>query len=459
MSARAKETCAHLLTSFAESLFTAATYESTTMNSHFRLALRRAIVIVSTTRCWTSTRRELVLAREQRIHTTPNHSSIISVYTAVDLQTKSYPIETSSTSATMTKSTHSSKNTSNSRTRRIYSSLGFSKAYNFVFYFIFAGALLGFALARFMYLNFNGQFCAPNPASGDSAAPGECYYYTRFTRDKIGIMLHLAGILPASLLVVLQFTPFIRHRWILIHRISGYVAVLLYIVSLVGALMIARHAFGGGLDVQVWVGFVGIGVLICFILAIVNVKRLQIEQHRAWMLRGWFYAGSIITSRFVMIIAAMLVSNKDYYIVWPCAKIAATIADGMDLASEYPACASYADGSNLAQVSAVLADMDGTSSVNAGAALNVNFGMALWLAFAIHAVGIEVYLHLTPKEAERLRQVSYTRQLEAGMSNPGSAGLTADRLGDAEKWVAEDVKASNSKPAKLEDRFVDGGTK
>ena len=102
-------------------------------------------------------------------------------------------------------------------------------------------------------------------------------------------MLHLAGILPASILACVQFTPFIRHKWIIIHRISGYLAVLLYIVSLVGALMIAHMAFGGGLDVQVWVGFVGIGVLICFVLAIVNVKRLQIEQHRAWMLRGWFY--------------------------------------------------------------------------------------------------------------------------------------------------------------------------
>ena len=109
----------------------------------------------------------------------------------------------------------------------------------------------------------------------------------------------------------------------------------------------------------------------------------------------------------------------------------------------YPACASYADGSDPNAVSAVLANMGGASAANAGAALNVNFGMALWLAFAIHAVGVEVYLHLTPREAERLRQVSYTRQLEAGMSRPGSAGLTADRLGDAKPWIAEDRRASN----------------
>lgn len=52
-------------------------------------------------------------------------------------------------------------------------------------------------------------------------------------------------------------------------------------------------------------------------------------------------------------------------------------------------------------------------------------------------------LHLTPREAERLRKVSYSRQLEAGMNHPGSAGLTADRLGDAEKWRNGESQASN----------------
>ncbi|KAF2624932.1 hypothetical protein BU25DRAFT_493254 [Macroventuria anomochaeta] len=88
--------------------------------------------------------------------------------------------------------------------------------------------------------------------------------------------------------------------------------------------------------------------------------------------------------------------DKGHYIVWPWAKIAHTIADDMDLVAEYSACASYADGSDPTKVSAVLADINGdASAANAGAALDVNFGMALWLAFAVHAVGIEVYaIHL-----------------------------------------------------------------
>jgi hypothetical protein len=147
-------------------------------------------------------------------------------------------------------------------------------------------------LARAMYLDFDGHFCpAEARNNGTGAAPGECYYYRNFLRYKVGILLHLAGVLPASVLAVVQFTPFIRQRWIVVHRICGYLAIILYMISLVGVLMIARHALGGSLDVQAWCGFVGFGVLACFALSVYNIKQLQIEQHRAWMLRGWFYVG------------------------------------------------------------------------------------------------------------------------------------------------------------------------
>jgi NADH:ubiquinone oxidoreductase subunit 6 (subunit J) len=336
--------------------------------------------------------------------------------------------------------------------RRVYNPLGFTHAYNFWLWFIFGGALTGFVLARLSYLNFSQNMCPSSgpSSSGNSAAPGECYYYLTFTRYKIGILLHLAGVLPASLLAVLQFTPFIRRRWIMLHRIGGYAALLLYVVGLIGALMITRHSFGGGLDVQVSVGLLGIGVLGCFIVSYINVKRLQIEQHRAWMLRAWFYAGTIITSRLITVIAAQIINKRGYYAVWTCAKIAATITEASNLTSSYPSCKAFVDGSNFDAVSLVEATFGAGDTANTGAALNVVFGMALWLSMAMHAFGVEVYLHLTPREAQRLRQVSYQRQLEAGMRNPGSAGLTADRLGDAEKWVpAEKKEESISIPASM----------
>jgi hypothetical protein len=38
---------------------------------------------------------------------------------------------------------------------------------------------------------------------------------------------------------------------------------------------------------------------------------------------------------------------------------------------------------------------------------------------------------MTPAEAERLRQVSYERQLARGFKRPGFAGVVAERFGDA----------------------------
>ena len=48
------------------------------------------------------------------------------------------------------------------------------------------------------------------------------------------------------------------------------------------------------------------------------------------------------------------------------------------------------------------------------------------------------------EEAQRLRKISYQRQLEAGMKKPGRAGLTSDRLGDADLWEYTDAERKES---------------
>ena len=62
----------------------------------------------------------------------------------------------------------------------------------------------------------------------------------------------------------------------------------------------------------------------------------------------------------------------------------------------------------------------------------------------MHGVGVEMYLNLTSAEGERLRNVSYERQLEAGYKHPGSAGLTSDRWGDVPAWQPAKAKGSTT---------------
>lgn len=101
--------------------------------------------------------------------------------------------------------------------------------------------------------------------------------------------MYLATIFPAALLVVFQFVPAIQHRFLIAHRVNGYAVLALSLVSTVGALMSARNAFGGGLNTQLGVGVIEIAFVVCLALGYINMKRLQLEQHQAWMLRGWFY--------------------------------------------------------------------------------------------------------------------------------------------------------------------------
>ena len=173
--------------------------------------------------------------------------------------------------------------------RKIYNPLGFSRGYSFVLWFIFSGAFAGFILARLQYLDFSGIYCSPDPSSAEGAMPGECWYYVRVPRYKVGIILHLATILPAGLLACVQFTPFIRHKALILHRINGWLVVLLSFAGTAAAMMIARISFGGGLDAQMAAGALAIMFIGSLVMAVVNIKLLQIEEHRAWMLRAWFY--------------------------------------------------------------------------------------------------------------------------------------------------------------------------
>lgn len=127
----------------------------------------------------------------------------------------------------------------------------------------------------------------------------------------LGMQLHLFTILPATLLACLQFIPVIRHKVLLFHRLNGYVAIVLTQISSAGVLMIARHAFGGDFATQTWAGATVILTTLGLLMAYINIKLLQIDQHRAWMMRAWVWFGTIITIRIIMIISAQIISITD----------------------------------------------------------------------------------------------------------------------------------------------------
>jgi uncharacterized membrane protein len=307
--------------------------------------------------------------------------------------------------------------------------LGFKKSYNAILFCIFAPILFLFALSRLKCLSIE-RIWAPE------SAPGAWYWYHK-GHERVGISLHLGTVLPSGLLAVLQFIPTIRQKFRHFHRINGRIILLLLVASNAGALMIARHSFGGTVETQTGIGFLVIMTTISGTLATYNIKQLQIEQHRAWMLRLWFYLGSIITLRPVLVLATLIVSQtQEYRNVWSCHQIEWTweyLQAGNYLHS-YPQCANNS-GINGRYVPVLANLLNSSDPAQVGTSLQINFGMAIWLAIALHMIGVEIYLQLTPREAARLRMESYKRQLAAGYENPGSTGLVLEKFGDADPWV------------------------
>ncbi|UKZ75119.1 hypothetical protein TrVFT333_002791 [Trichoderma virens FT-333] len=327
--------------------------------------------------------------------------------------------------------------------RHLYNPIGSAKGYNTVLWFITCGALLGFSLAKLLAIGLRGQFCNLGQDTVGTAGPGKCFYYLQ-PPYSIGIVLHPACILPAGILTCFQFVPVIT----ILHRVNGYIVLLLTLVGMAGAFISTPVSYGGAFEIQTGIGVLSVAFLVCLAMAVINIKRLQIEQHRAWMIRAWVYTGSVITLRLIQILTAYIVSSLDtYYISMPCDKLAFTVANDTVTRESYPECAGFLSVQSTGHFASVRARLSGSvNAAEAAAALNVGFGVGLWLAAFIHVIAVEIYLNLTPAEHERLREYSYKRQVEAGRKNPGRAGLTVDRFGDAEIWAPKSVSKAIYNP-------------
>jgi hypothetical protein len=91
-----------------------------------------------------------------------------------------------------------------------------------------------------------------------------------------------------------------------------------------------------------------------------------------------------------MAITALIISGDEYFSPRPCAQIDYVLGQNQTRAS-FPECNAFYSGETPKKRVLVPANMN-TSAMTAGATLGLSFGTALWLALAIHAIGIEVYI-------------------------------------------------------------------
>ncbi|KAF8337446.1 uncharacterized protein EI90DRAFT_2652712 [Cantharellus anzutake] len=303
--------------------------------------------------------------------------------------------------------------------------LGFHKMYNIPLWIIFGGAMTGFCISRMPY--YNKTFLINHIGLQN-------WYWYRQQPYRFGLYLHIAAALPGGVLAPLQFVPAIRYKNILIHRIIGYYCILMITIGCVGGFMLARRVLSGDPAGDMHILMFGGTVLFSFLMAWINIKRLQIDEHRKWMLRAWFVLGSTITLRLIWLATPKYVDRVGTYsITYSCDNVLFDIGGNSTLLGQlFPACLTAPNLKTF--FVAVPASYRAGGVLGYVATLRLSYTLSAWLSLFIHMVGVEVYIHLTAAESERLRIVSYQKQLERGFKRPGSAGITADRIGD-DHWT------------------------
>jgi hypothetical protein len=95
--------------------------------------------------------------------------------------------------------------------------------------------------------------------------------------------------------------------------------------------------------------------------------------------------------RLILILSAYINTNAGYLVPMPCAKVFFLVGSEQRTLKQHPECEAYFSGQDVNKVVLVPATMDGNGS-NTIAILSMGFGAAFWLAFTLHALGVEIYV-------------------------------------------------------------------
>jgi uncharacterized membrane protein len=112
----------------------------------------------------------------------------------------------------------------------------------------------------------------------------------RFFAMPLPVVLHIVGALLYCLLGAFQFAPRLRRRHPRWHRTAGYVLIPAGLtVAVTGVFMAFAYDLPpvDGVAVQVERLIVGTVMVTAIILALLAIRRRDIREHRAWMIRAY----------------------------------------------------------------------------------------------------------------------------------------------------------------------------
>ncbi len=121
-------------------------------------------------------------------------------------------------------------------------------------------------------------------------------FHVRFDAIPIPAAMHVLGSGLALLIGGFQFSQTLRRKYLHVHRWLGRIYLIMILIGGLGSFMLAPQAAGG---LVAKIGFFLLAVLWWFsaFQAYVAVRRGDIAEHRAWMLRNFALTFAAVTLR------------------------------------------------------------------------------------------------------------------------------------------------------------------
>jgi uncharacterized membrane protein len=131
-----------------------------------------------------------------------------------------------------------------------------------------------------------------------------------FTAAPLPVIIHIAGAAFYIFLGALQFSPAIRGRWPVWHRMAGRMAVLCGLLVAGSALWMTifyAPANGTGEMLRIFRLLIGAAMIASIGLGYVAIRRRDVTRHRQWMTRGYALGLGAATQMLVLMVAEMII--------------------------------------------------------------------------------------------------------------------------------------------------------
>lgn len=140
-----------------------------------------------------------------------------------------------------------------------------------------------------------------------------------YERETLGLIVHIAGMIPAAILGPFQFVRRLRESRPRVHRMTGRLYIAGAVIGAVGGLYMAQFAASGA-GARVGFALLGAGVLITTGLALRAIRGGRVETHRDWMTRSYALIFAAVTLRlYLPLLEAAFGEYNGYLVVaWAC---------------------------------------------------------------------------------------------------------------------------------------------